>query len=66
MGDKFDFIHLLLEVIVMHRSNKTRLLLRDKYKMVYSDRHYSLENTALNMISRTHQIIIRKTFEIEF
>ena len=27
-----------------------------KYKVVHSDHHYSLENTTLNMISRTHQI----------
>ena len=35
-------IHFLLKIIIINRSNKTRSLLRDKYKVVYSDRHYSL------------------------
>ena len=30
----------LLEIIIINRSIKTRLLLRDKYKVVHSDRLY--------------------------
>ena len=33
-------LHFLLEIIIMTRSTKTRLLLRDKYKVVHSDRLY--------------------------
>ena len=33
-------LHILLEIIIMTRSTKTRLLLRDKCKVVYSDRLY--------------------------
>ena len=33
-------LHFLLEIIIMTRSTKTRLLLRDKCKVVHSDRLY--------------------------
>ena len=33
-------LHFLLEIIIMTRSTKTRLLLRDKRKVVHSDRLY--------------------------
>ena len=33
-------LHFLLEIIIMTRSTKTRLLLRDKCKVIHSDRLY--------------------------
>ena len=33
-------LHFLLDIIIMTRSTKTRLLLRDKCKVVHSDRLY--------------------------
>ena len=33
-------LHFLMEIIIMTRSTKTRLLLRDKCKVVHSDRLY--------------------------
>ena len=37
-------LHFLLEIIIMTRSTKTRLLLRDKCKVVHSDRLYRPHN----------------------
>ena len=40
-------LHFLLEIIIMTRSTKTRLLLRDKYEVVHSDRLYRPGRTQL-------------------
>ena len=44
-------LHFLLEIIIMTRSTKTRLLLRDKCKVVHSDRLYrpvkNIENNEI-------------------
>ena len=40
-------LHFLLEIIIMTRSTKTRLLLRDKCKVVHSDRLYRPHVNAL-------------------
>ena len=42
-------LHFLLEIIIMTRSTKTRLLLRDKCKVVHSDRLYRPLPTLSNV-----------------
>ena len=39
----------------MNRSTKTRLLLRDKYKVVHSDRLY---RPAHSLLANTHSIVL--------
>ena len=44
-------LHFLLEIIIMNLSTKTRLLLRDKCKVVHSDRLY---RPALDLLHTIH------------
>ena len=49
-------LHFLLEIIIMTRSTKTRLLLRDKCKVVHSDRLYRPDISARNYYSPIAQV----------
>ena len=54
-------LHFLLEIIIMTRSTKTRLLLRDKCKVVHSDRLYRPMSTNLEMENNKN---IKKTVSL--
>ena len=49
-------LHFLLDIIIMTRSTKTRLLLRDKCKVVHSDRLYRPVFTSITEESVLHII----------
>ena len=61
-------LHFWLEIIIMTRSTKTRLLLRDKCKVVHSDRLYRPDYTQyvrINILNinkyNMHRATVMKT-----
>ena len=48
-------LHFLLEIIIMTWSTKTRLLLRDKCKVVHSDRLYRPDKNISNNLKQIRQ-----------